>query len=495
MSSLPERFNSNDGRAFLPVRVIATLWRQSARVREARSASSSISKRSTRTETTTEGPAVTRVESRRSVPRQLKAQQRARTQNLPFPPLSPNSSSAPLHLTCQLCASTTGRPAVGKGVGWRVGPVTLEVSLDRALKEKSPSWFGALTTPTSADDPAPPLSTPKKPHPCEQRSDGPGKPQSNLFAGPQDDADRICPKIRLKRLAKLQSSAPNSPAPSSLSTPIPASSPKPPAPKPISKPSPIPATLKRAAEPTPASPSPARKRAPLRLDLSCWEHETITNALHKSVAEASGHDLVWLKPLADEMQSESPGRPLPRLNVDLLDRPLIARLEIDPQAMRRVTVLLVTQRIRSIDAVTTWNIIKGGTRKNAEDEVLKAAIAKCGKNQRARISSLLVRKTPKQHKARWYEWLDPSIKKTERSKTEGEKLLRLAHVCLGYLNQTAGERGPNLQRYLTRVASHPQCLERIHFNVVLLRAIRRTSPHLEQHDCYLGTPESGVKET
>ena len=72
---------------------------------------------------------------------------------------------------------------------------------------------------------------------------------------------------------------------------------------------------------------------------------------------------------------------------------------------------------------------------NTEDEVLKAAIAKYGKNQwlvvsipslsrvfnvlcscRARISSLLVRKTPKQCKARWYEWLDPSIKKTEWSK-------------------------------------------------------------------------------
>ncbi|KAG8745330.1 Pre-mRNA-splicing factor cef1 [Ceratobasidium sp. 414] len=67
-------------------------------------------------------------------------------------------------------------------------------------------------------------------------------------------------------------------------------------------------------------------------------------------------------------------------------------------------------------------IIKG------EDEVLKAAIAKYGKNQWARISSLLVRKTPKQCKARWYEWLDPSIKKTEWSKTEDEKLLHLAKL-------------------------------------------------------------------
>ena len=35
---------------------------------------------------------------------------------------------------------------------------------------------------------------------------------------------------------------------------------------------------------------------------------------------------------------------------------------------------------------------------------------------RARIPSLIVRKTPKQCKARWHEWLDPSIKKTDWSK-------------------------------------------------------------------------------
>ncbi|KAF8334255.1 pre-mRNA splicing factor component-domain-containing protein [Cantharellus anzutake] len=73
-------------------------------------------------------------------------------------------------------------------------------------------------------------------------------------------------------------------------------------------------------------------------------------------------------------------------------------------------------------------LVKGGVWKNTEDEVLKAAIAKYGKNQWARISSLLVRKTPKQCKARWYEWLDPSIKKTEWSKTEDEKLLHLAKL-------------------------------------------------------------------
>lgn len=39
-----------------------------------------------------------------------------------------------------------------------------------------------------------------------------------------------------------------------------------------------------------------------------------------------------------------------------------------------------------------------------------------------------MRKSPKQCKARWYEWLDPSIKKIEWSKEEDEKLLHLAKL-------------------------------------------------------------------
>ncbi|KAI8916709.1 pre-mRNA splicing factor component-domain-containing protein [Powellomyces hirtus] len=73
-------------------------------------------------------------------------------------------------------------------------------------------------------------------------------------------------------------------------------------------------------------------------------------------------------------------------------------------------------------------LIKGGVWKNTEDEILKAAVMKYGKNQWARISSLLTRKSPKQCKARWFEWLDPSIKKTEWSKEEDEKLLHLAKL-------------------------------------------------------------------
>ncbi|EFJ42818.1 hypothetical protein VOLCADRAFT_107065 [Volvox carteri f. nagariensis] len=73
-------------------------------------------------------------------------------------------------------------------------------------------------------------------------------------------------------------------------------------------------------------------------------------------------------------------------------------------------------------------MIKGGVWKNTEDEILKAAVMKYGLNQWARISSLLVRKSAKQCKARWYEWLDPSIKKTEWTREEDEKLLHLAKL-------------------------------------------------------------------
>jgi pre-mRNA-splicing factor CDC5/CEF1 len=73
-------------------------------------------------------------------------------------------------------------------------------------------------------------------------------------------------------------------------------------------------------------------------------------------------------------------------------------------------------------------VVKGGVWTNLEDEILKAAISKYGLNQWARVSSLLARKTPKQCKARWDEWLDPSIRKIEWSREEDEKLLHLAKL-------------------------------------------------------------------
>ncbi|OWP06454.1 pre-mRNA splicing factor cef [Marssonina coronariae] len=73
-------------------------------------------------------------------------------------------------------------------------------------------------------------------------------------------------------------------------------------------------------------------------------------------------------------------------------------------------------------------VVKGGVWTNIEDEVCKAAVSKYGLNQWARVSSLLARKTPKQCKARWSEWLDPGIRKIEWSKEEDEKLLHLAKL-------------------------------------------------------------------
>ncbi|KAI1660004.1 pre-mRNA splicing factor component-domain-containing protein [Daldinia decipiens] len=73
-------------------------------------------------------------------------------------------------------------------------------------------------------------------------------------------------------------------------------------------------------------------------------------------------------------------------------------------------------------------VVKGGVWTNIEDEILKVSVSKYGLNQWARVSSLLPRKTPKQCKARWNEWLDPSIKKIEWSKDEDERLLHLAKL-------------------------------------------------------------------
>jgi pre-mRNA-splicing factor CDC5/CEF1 len=100
-------------------------------------------------------------------------------------------------------------------------------------------------------------------------------------------------------------------------------------------------------------------------------------------------------------------------------------------------------------------VIKGGVWKNSEDEILKAAVMKYGKNQWARVASLLNRKSAKQCKARWYEWLDPSIKKTEWSREEEEKLLHLAKLMPGQwrtiapiVGRTAGQCMEHYERLL-----------------------------------------------
>lgn len=119
-------------------------------------------------------------------------------------------------------------------------------------------------------------------------------------------------------------------------------------------------------------------------------------------------------------------------------------------------------------------VVKGGVWTNIEDEVLKAAVSKYGLNQWARVSSLLARKTPKQCKARWQEWLDPSIRKIEWSKEEDEKLLHLAKLMPTQWRTIA----PIVGRTAT------QCLER--YQKLLDDAETR-----ETSELWLGGPDGG----
>ncbi|KAI0699306.1 ubiquitin elongating factor core-domain-containing protein [Cerioporus squamosus] len=158
-----------------------------------------------------------------------------------------------------------------------------------------------------------------------------------MATNPQDDAERI----RLKRLAKLQGAASSSPSPAASTSSTPAPPPVPtPTPK---KPSSPPIVQKRPAEPLVAAPSPVplKKKAPaaaapVQLDLPTWEDETISAVfnvtLKREVAEKTAYEVVWLKNLAEEKCKAKVCLSL-QLNADVMDRTLIARLELDPQGM------------------------------------------------------------------------------------------------------------------------------------------------------------------
>ena len=109
-------------------------------------------------------------------------------------------------------------------------------------------------------------------------------------------------------------------------------------------------------------------------------------------------------------------------------------------------------------------ITKGGVWKNSEDEILKAAIMKYGKNCWPRVASLLSRKTAKQCKDRWHGWLDPSIRKTDWSQEEEEKLLHLAKLM------------PNQWRTIAPIVGRTagQCVE--HYEKLLDRANSSSLP-------------------
>ncbi|KAF8964409.1 ubiquitin elongating factor core-domain-containing protein [Flammula alnicola] len=150
---------------------------------------------------------------------------------------------------------------------------------------------------------------------------------------PQDDADRI----RLKRLAKLENVAASSSRTSGTSTPS-APSPPPPAapkPKPIPRPS-APAAPVAPTPPRPASGLTKKKTAAAKLDLEAWEHDTMQEVLkvtlNQDVAEKSGYEIVWLKHLALELAEEGASTD-GKLSIDMVDRLLITRLELNPQNM------------------------------------------------------------------------------------------------------------------------------------------------------------------
>lgn len=76
---------------------------------------------------------------------------------------------------------------------------------------------------------------------------------------------------------------------------------------------------------------------------------------------------------------------------------------------------------------------------NVEDEILKAAVMKYGLNQWDWISSLFPKKTTKQIKARWSDYLNPLLNKSNWTFEENKKLVEL---CKQFPNmwRTIGEQ-------------------------------------------------------
>lgn len=57
------------------------------------------------------------------------------------------------------------------------------------------------------------------------------------------------------------------------------------------------------------------------------------------------------------------------------------------------------------------------------------------------------------------------------------------HICADYLDQTTGEWAPNLDCFISRVATHPERLSNVYFNaVLLLRAVSRAAPYFRAYD-------------
>ncbi|CAG8504078.1 13438_t:CDS:10, partial [Ambispora leptoticha] len=154
-------------------------------------------------------------------------------------------------------------------------------------------------------------------------------------------------KIRLKRLAKLQPKAEsqNDLAGPSTSIPKPAISQKtvtslPPA-KHISSTNSSPSfnKIKESEEVMSKPVTPTSKPQMPVKSFEDWQNDAISKVLQitldKSAAEKSSKQLIYLNSLAAELKEEEPenaSRPF-KLSLELIDRALVSRLSIDPQAM------------------------------------------------------------------------------------------------------------------------------------------------------------------
>ncbi|KAF8200701.1 hypothetical protein BJ912DRAFT_946857 [Pholiota molesta] len=69
------------------------------------------------------------------------------------------------------------------------------------------------------------------------------------------------------------------------------------------------------------------------------------------------------------------------------------------------------------------------------------------------------------------------------------------HICHEWLNQTTGQWEPNLNCFINRVASHPERLQYIYFDtILLLRAVARLGPYLLAFDyCSSGKHEDDAQ--
>lgn len=85
-----------------------------------------------------------------------------------------------------------------------------------------------------------------------------------------------------------------------------------------------------------------------------------------------------------------------------------------------------------------------------EDQILKAAVSKYGLTQWARVASLLPKKTARQAKARWNEYLSPAVRAHEWEKKDDAKLLDVAKLF------------PNQWRSVAQIMGRTatQCMER-----------------------------------